>query len=171
MCARVCLLIPTHALPPLSYRIPEHMSRKVRVGTAVVAPLSGHLRLGIVVATEEAGDHAREDLRSVAAGLSLAPELVELCRRVSEIAAVPLPVVLRAALPPGLDTSRYLVLEPAPGWPWRKNDTVGRNALKRLLGSDGLRAAKKPDGSCSPRHHRSGRRSNGRWLRRAPRRI
>jgi primosomal protein N' (replication factor Y) (superfamily II helicase) len=138
--ARVSLLIPTHALPPLSYRIPEHMSRKVRVGTAVVAPLSGHLRLGIVVATEEAGDHAREDLRSVAAGLSLAPELVELCRRVSEIAAVPLPVVLRAALPPGLDTSRYLVLEPAPGWPWKKGGIVERAALKRALGSEGLRA-------------------------------
>ena len=113
----------------------------VRVGSAVVAPLSGRLRLGIVLATERATDHAREDLRSVAEGLSLAPGLVELCTWISETAAVPLPVVLRAALPPGLDTGRYRILEPAPGWPWGRNDIVGRTALKRVLGSDALRAA------------------------------
>src|SRR3712207_658331 len=113
------------------------MSARVRVGTAVVAPLSGRVRLGIVVATERVTDHTREDLRSIAEGLSLAPDLVELCTWISETAAVPLPVVLRAALPPGLETGRYRILEPAPGWPWRKNDTVGRTTLKRLLGSDG----------------------------------
>ena len=139
--AQVALLIPTHALPPLSYRIPDHLSAKVRVGTAVVAPLSGRLRLGIVVATEEAGEHAREDLRSVAEELSLTPDLVELCTRVSEIAAVPLPIVLRAALPPGLDTGRYRVLERAPSWPWKTDDIVGRATLKRALGSEELRAA------------------------------
>ncbi len=114
---------------------------KVRVGSAVVAPLSGRLRLGIVVATEEAGDHAREDLRSVAEELSLTPNLVESCTRVSESAAVPLPVVLRAALPPALDTSRYRVLAPAPGWPWKTGDLVGRTTLKRALGREGLRTA------------------------------
>lgn len=139
--ALVCLLIPTHALPPLSYRIPQHLSTKVRAGTAVVAPLSGRLRLGIVVVTEEAGDHARKDLRSVTEGISLTPDLVELCARVSEMAAVPLPHVLRAALPPGLDAGHYLVLEPAPGWPWRRGDAARRTALKRVLGSEGLRAA------------------------------
>jgi primosomal protein N' (replication factor Y) len=117
------------------------LKTKVRTGTTVVAPLSGHLRLGIVVATKRAGEHAREDLRSVAEGLSLTPDLVELCRRVSEIAAVPLPVVLRAALPPGLNTSRYRVLEPAQGWPWERGTIVGRAALKRALGSEGLREA------------------------------
>jgi primosomal protein N' (replication factor Y) (superfamily II helicase) len=125
----------------LSYRIPEHFRTKVRVGTAVVAPLSGRLRLGIVVATEEADGHAREDLRSVVEGLSITPDLVELCERISEIAAVPLPVVLRAALPPGLDTGRYRVLEPAPGWPWQPGDLVGRTTLKRVLGREGLRVA------------------------------
>jgi primosomal protein N' (replication factor Y) len=138
---KVCFLIPTHALPPLSYRIPEHLSRKVRVGTAVVAPLSGRLRLGIVVAMEEAGDHARENLRSVAEDLSFTPDLVELCMWVSQTAAVPLPVVLRAVLPPGLDTGRYRVLEPAPDWPWRRGALVGRTALKRALGNEVLRAA------------------------------
>lgn len=111
------------------------------VGTAVVAPLSGHLRLGIVVATEEGGDLAREDLRSVAEQLSLAPELVELCGWVSETSAAPLSLVLRAALPPGLDAGRYRVLEPATGWPWKRGDVVGRATLKRTLGSEGLRTA------------------------------
>ena len=139
--ARVILLIPTHALPPLSYRIPEHLGSRVRAGSAVVAPLSGRLRLGVVVATGQATGHAREDLRSVAEELSLAPDLVELCTWVSETAAVPLPVVLRAALPPGLDASRYRVLEPDPRWPWRAGDLVRRTTLKRILGDEGLRAA------------------------------
>jgi primosomal protein N' (replication factor Y) (superfamily II helicase) len=139
--ALISLMIPTHALPPLSYRIPEHLRSKVRLGTAVVAPLSGHLRLGVVVGAEEDDDRAREKLRDVVEGLSLSADLVELCAWVSEIAAVPLPAVLRAALPPGLDTARYQILRPAPGWPWRTGAFVGRAALKRVLGREGLRAA------------------------------
>ena len=138
--AQVAFLIPTHALPPLSYRVPERLIPGVRVGTAVVAPLSGRLRLGVVIAKGESG-YARENLRSVADRLSLAPDLVELCEWVSETAAVPLPVVLRAALPPGLDASRYRIVQPAPGWPWNSGDLVGRTTLKRLLGDEGLRAA------------------------------
>jgi primosomal protein N' (replication factor Y) (superfamily II helicase) len=125
----------------LSYRIPGHLRSKIHPGAAVVAPLSGHLRLGVVVATETNDDRAREELRSVAEGLSLPTDLVELCRRISEIAAVPLPAVLRAALPPGLDTGRYRILHPAPGWPWRTNSLVGRATLKRALGREELRAA------------------------------
>jgi primosomal protein N' (replication factor Y) len=139
--ALISLMIPTHALPPLSYRVPEHLRSKVRVGTAVVAPLSGHLRLGVVVGAEEDDNRAREELRDVAEGLSLPADLVELCTWVSEIAAVPLPAVLRAALPPGLDTARYRILRPAPGWPWRTGTFIGRAALKRVLGREGLRAA------------------------------
>jgi len=138
---RISLLIPTHALPPLSYSVPERLRDKVRVGTAVVAPLSGHLRLGIVVATGVGDGNAREYLRDVVAGLSLPPDLVELCGWVSEAAAVPLPVVLRTALPPGLNTGRYRVLESAPGWPWESGDLVVRAALKRTLGPKGLRKA------------------------------
>ena len=141
LAVRVCLLIPTHAIPSLSYRIPQRLRRRVRVGTAVVAPLSGHPRLGIVVATEAEDDNAREDLREVAGGLSLSPDLVELCEWVAHSAAVPLPVVLRAALPPGLNTGRYRILEPAPDWPWKKGEYVARTTLKRALGSEGLRTA------------------------------
>jgi primosomal protein N' (replication factor Y) (superfamily II helicase) len=139
---RISLLIPTHALPPLSYRVPARLREKVFVGTAVIAPLSGHLRCGIVVAAEaDDDDNAREDLRDVAEGLSITPELVELCGWISEAAAVPLPVVLRAALLPGLNTGRYRILEPAPDWPWKKGDHVARTTLKRALGPEGLRAA------------------------------
>ena len=140
--ARVSLLIPTHALPPLSYRIPERLGTAVRPGSVVVAPLSGRPRLGVVVGTE--GEHsarAREDILSVADELSLPSRLVEVCRRICENAAVPLPVVLHATLPPGLDTGRYRVLKPISGWPLRANDIVSRTVLKRALGPEVLRAA------------------------------
>ncbi len=74
--------------------------------------------------------------------LSLQPELVEVCIRIHEDAAVPLPVVLRAALPPGLETARYRVIDPEPNWPWEIDTTLGRAAVQRGLGGpEGLRAA------------------------------
>ena len=93
MCARVSLLIPTHALPPLSYRIPERLGASVRVGTAVVAPLSGRQRLGIVVGTEVESDRASESVVSVVPDLSLQPALVQLCRWIHANAAIHLPAV------------------------------------------------------------------------------
>jgi primosomal protein N' (replication factor Y) (superfamily II helicase) len=139
--ARVSLLISTHALPPLSYTIPERLRARVRVGTAVVAPLSGRQRLGIVIGTEDDGDRAREAVVSVMPELSLQPALVELCRWIQANTAVPLPAVLRAALPPGIEAGRYRVVEPSPGWPWEVGSSVPRAALERTLGLDGLRAA------------------------------
>ena len=139
--ARISLLIPTHALPPLSYRVPDRFRARVRVGTAVVAPLSGHHRLGVVVAADADDDRAREEIRDLAEDLSLPVDLVELCELISEITAVPLPTVLRAALPPGLDAARYRMLDPAPGWPWSAGSLVGRAILKRTLGREGLREA------------------------------
>ena len=143
---RVSLLIPTHALPPLSYRIPERLRPEVRVGAAVVVPLSGRPRLGVVVGADERGDGearslAREALLSVVPDLSLPGDLVEACRRVCEKSAVPLSLALRAALPSGLDSGRYRVLAPLPAGPWRAGSTVSRSALKRALGPEGLRAA------------------------------
>jgi primosomal protein N' (replication factor Y) (superfamily II helicase) len=135
---RVSLLIPTHALPPLSYRIPER-AKGIRVGSAVVAPLSGRQRLGIVVGFEGDRDRAREDVLSVVPDLSLGPDLVELCFAISDSAAVPLPTALRAALPPGIDAGRYRVLRPIPDHPWEPGNTVTRTTLKHALGLDGLR--------------------------------
>lgn len=113
----------------------------MRPGTVVVAPLSGRPRLGVVISTSEGDVRAREDLLSVTEVLTLPADLVELCCSISEAAAVPLPVTLRAALPPGLDTGRYRISHPAPGWPWPTGSLVRRSALKRVLGRDELGAA------------------------------
>jgi primosomal protein N' (replication factor Y) len=111
------------------------------VGTAVVAPLSGRQRLGIVVATEDESDRSRESVVSVVPALSLQPALVQLCRWIHANSAVPLPTVLRAALPPGIEAGRYRVIVPSPGWPWGVDSSVTRATLERTLGPDGLRAA------------------------------
>jgi primosomal protein N' (replication factor Y) (superfamily II helicase) len=139
--ARVSLLIPTHALPLLSYKIPERLRPEVRVGAAVVAPLSGRHRLGIVIGFEGDDERAREDVLSVVPELSLVPDLIKLCLEISETAAVPLPTALRAALPPGIDAGRYRLLEPIPDLPWEPGTSLTRAALKRALGPDGLRDA------------------------------
>jgi primosomal protein N' (replication factor Y) len=107
----------------------------------VVTPLSGRHRLGVVVGVDNESERAREEVLALVPELSLQPELVEVCRRICENAAVPLPVVLRAALPPGIEAGRYRVVEPGPGWSWESGATVRRRALERALGTDGLRAA------------------------------
>jgi primosomal protein N' (replication factor Y) len=139
--ARVSLLIPTHALPPLSYRIPSRIRPEIGIGAAVVAPLSGRPRLGVVVGVEGEDYRADEDVLSVVEDLSLQPELVELCHRISDDFAIPLPAVLRAALPPGIEAGSYRVLKPIPGWPWEAGSKVARATLKHALGPDGLREA------------------------------
>jgi primosomal protein N' (replication factor Y) (superfamily II helicase) len=139
----VSLLIPSHALPPFSYLVPERLARKARVGTAVVVPLSGYSRLGIVVGYEEAGRRALKEIRAVAQGLSLPESLVKLCGWAARAAALPPHAVLRMALPPGLQTSSYEIRHPAPGWPWKAGNVVGRMKLRRFLGGEGLKAAEK----------------------------
>src|SRR5215210_7449468 len=139
--ARVSLLIPSHALPPFSYLVPEHLAKEVRLGTAVVAPLSGYGRLGVVVGFEEAGERPLKEIRAVAEGISLPESLVKLCGWTAGAAALPLPAVIRMALPPGLATSTYEVRRPAPGWPWRAGSAVERTELRRALGGEGLKTA------------------------------
>ena len=141
------LLIPTHALPPLSYRVPERLTGKVRVGTVVVAPLSGYSRLGVVVAssgnrkTSDRHPSELKDIRDVVANLSLEEDLTRFCRWTAEAAAVPLAGILRSALPPGLSVDVYEVRDPEPGWPWKAGDVAGRLALSRRLGREGLKLA------------------------------
>ena len=142
---RVCLLIPTHALPPLSYRVPARLRRRIGPGSLVVAPLSGRSRLGVVLDGEAETDRDLEDLTSVADGLSVPPDLLEVCRWVGESAAVPLPTVLRAAIPPGVDAGRYVVANPDATWSWAEGDVVSRAALKKALGPDGLKEAEEGD--------------------------
>lgn len=140
--ARVGLLIQTHALPALSYRVPDHLQDKIQPGKAIIAPLSGYSRLGVVVeVTEQTEEQPLEPLRRVAEGLSITPELAEVCRELSDSFAVPLATVLRAAMVPGLNTGRYEVVDPEPDWPWERGSLVGRTTLKRELGGEKMRSA------------------------------
>ena len=139
---RVCLLIPTHALPPLSYSVPARLRRRVALGSLVVAPLSGRPRLGVVLGDDVLEpDRDLEDVVSVAEGISIPPDLLEVCRWVGESAAVPLPTVLRAAIPPGIDAGRFVVALPEADWTWAGGEVVSRAALKRELGPQGLKEA------------------------------
>ncbi|QIN78854.1 hypothetical protein GBA65_10345 [Rubrobacter marinus] len=139
--ARVSLLIPSHALPPLDYLVPEDLAGEVRVGTAVTAPLSGYARLGIVVGLERQGENRTlEEVRTVVPSLSLRPAVVRLCGWAAMASAQPLPAVLQAALPPGVKLA-YEVLRPARDWPWRAGDSVTRTELRRTLGAPASRAA------------------------------
>lgn len=139
--ARVSLLIPSHALPPLDYLIPGDLADEVRVGTAVTVPLSGHGRLGIVVGFGRGVEgRTLEEVRTVVASLSLRPEVVKLCGWAAMASAQPLPAVLKVALPPGIKLS-YEVLRPARNWPWRAGDLVSRTELRRALGPSASKVA------------------------------
>lgn len=137
----MALLIPTHALPPLSYVLPGRMRPVVRPGTVVVAPLSGRPRLGVVLGPDPEPGRAREEISSVQHELSVPPDLLEACQRISESYAVPLPTVLRATFPPGLDAGRLLVVRPERGWPWEAGSVASRAEIKKFLGADALRTA------------------------------
>lgn len=147
----------------MSYRVPEDLSDHLRVGSAVVVPLSGYSRLGIVVEVENAEPgRPLEEVYRVAGGLSLGPELVELCRWISENAAMPLPVVLRRALPPGLRIDLYRVTSPGPGWSWRRGTLVERGSLRRALGKDGLKEAESR--ACVELSPAPARRESAEWV-------
>ena len=141
---RVCLLISTHAIPPFSYRVPHDLAAEVRVGSAVVVPLSGYPRLGIVVDHDDEADRdALEDVRAAVGDLSLTTEVVNTCRWASEVAAVPLAAALRSALPPGLEMRRYRVVYPLPDEPWEEGEIVGRARLRNALGDTGFKDAER----------------------------
>lgn len=126
----------------MSYWVPEALVGLVQAGTAVVVPLSGYSRLGIVLeVVEREASRSLEEVQRVESGTSLGPELVGLCRWISENTAVPLPVMLRNALPPGLRGGLYRVVSPASGWSWRRGTHVERATLRRVLGKDGFKEA------------------------------
>jgi primosomal protein N' (replication factor Y) (superfamily II helicase) len=137
----VSLLIPSHALPPLSYRVPDHLKNDVRIGSAVVAPLSGFGRLGVVVAFERDDGRDLKEIRATTEDLNLPPSTVKLCAWAADASAQPLQAALRAALPPETNASRYRIIHPVPDWPWTTGATVGRTELRRFLGSEGLKDA------------------------------
>lgn len=106
-----------------------------------MAPLSGRSRLGVVLGPDPDPGRAREPISSAQHALSLPPDLLEACLKLSEYHAIPLPTVLRATFPPGLDSGRYRVVRRESGWPWEAGSLVSRAEIKDTLGPDGLRAA------------------------------
>jgi primosomal protein N' (replication factor Y) (superfamily II helicase) len=132
-------LIPTRSLPPLSYEIPEHLRPKV--GSVVVAPLSGRSRLGVVVGFDPSDERATESLVSVWEEVSLPEETVRLCEWVAEQTAVSPAAALRAALPPGIEADKYRIVRPRRGWKWSEGDLITRAELKRALGETAMKAA------------------------------
>ena len=138
---RVSLLIPSHALPPLSYRVPDRLKNAVRIGSAVVAPLSGFGRLGIVVAFERDDGRDLKEIRTTTKDLNLPPSIVKVCAWAADASAQPVQAALRAALPPETNASRYRIIHPLPDWPWMPGAKAGRTELRRFLGSEGLKDA------------------------------
>jgi len=137
----VSLLIPSHALPPLSYRVPDRLKNAVRIGSAVVAPLSGFGRLGIVVAFERDDGRELKEIRTTTKDLNLPPSIVKVCAWAADASAQPVQAALRAALPPETNASRYRIIHPLPDWPWMPGAKAGRTELRRFLGSEGLKDA------------------------------
>ena len=128
----------------MSYRIPDRLAPRLQVGSAVIVPLSGYSRLGFVVElTEPEPERELQEIKQPASNLSLSSGLVELCRWISKNTALPLAVVLRNALPPGLKIDLYRITNPAPDWSWKRGARVERAALRRALGGDGLKRAEK----------------------------
>ncbi|MBA2693498.1 MAG: hypothetical protein H0U65_13575 [Rubrobacter sp.] len=132
-------MIPTRSLPPLSYSIPPNLRPKV--GSLVVAPLSGRPRLGIVVELGEADERATESLITVSDEIFLTANVVRLCEWAAEQSAVSPAAALRAALPPGIEADKYRVVRPRRGWKWSEGEVVERAELKRILGATAMNAA------------------------------
>ncbi len=140
--ARVALLIPTHALPPLSYSVPDFLQDEIRPGSVVSAPLSSYSRLGVVLDIDDVSEErSLEELRGVFDWLSLDEQIVAVCRQVSSISAIPVSKVLRSALPPGLDLGSYRIVHPGPNWTWSRGAVATRGALRGSLGPEGFKSA------------------------------
>lgn len=125
----------------LSYHIPENLKEEVRPGSAVVAPLSGYSRLGIVVDVVDGSDNSREYIREVLPEFSISQSLAEVCSELSELFAIPVSTISRTALPPGLNIGRYQMIDPEQDWPWKRDSMLSRARLKSLLGGEGLKTA------------------------------
>ena len=106
------------ALPPplareLTYRLPTDLVEYAQIGTMVLVPVSRRMMTGVVVAESgPAGtdgninpDSVRNVLQVLAGDALLDPEIVQLCRWMSDYYFAPLATTLLAALPPGLQVS------------------------------------------------------------------
>jgi len=112
---RICRVsLPRPVLQNFAYTIPEELAAQVAPGVRVRVPFGPRKEIGLVDAVEEtaegAGDSGGRRLKSVLAVLDdeplLGTELLDLCRWIADYYVAPIGFVHRAALPPGMLTSR-----------------------------------------------------------------
>ncbi|HEV2905635.1 MAG TPA: hypothetical protein VGW32_11330, partial [Pyrinomonadaceae bacterium] len=123
--------LPVHLRKLFTYKLPESMQQKARVGSRVVVRLGNKPMTGYIVALlpklREGTSLIESELKEVEELLdgepSLTPEVVELARWVAEYYAAPLGEVMRAALPAGINTSIMQVVAITP---------KGREAMSAL---------------------------------------
>lgn len=133
----------------MTYRVPQSLAHEcaneINPGAAVIVPLSGYSRLGIIIGVESgelpADAGPVEEVRGLLPHLSLPTTTLELCRWVADSYSASLSAVLRAVLPPGLKEGSYRVQAPEPDWPWRAGTIVSRHTLRRTLGAEALQRA------------------------------
>ena len=94
-----------------TYRVPSALAEEVTLGARVAVPFGNSRRAtGYVVGFPTAPPYGGHELRDVAEVLDesppFTPKLVELIRWAEEYYLVPPGELLRAALPPGLNTRR-----------------------------------------------------------------
>jgi primosomal protein N' (replication factor Y) (superfamily II helicase) len=103
----VQVALPVPLFRTFTYCLPEGVEGEVPVGVRVLVPFGRRERIGWVVGAAEPGDPAR--IREASAVLdrepTVTPELLRLCRWISEYYAAPLGTVLRTALPAVLSHS------------------------------------------------------------------
>jgi primosomal protein N' (replication factor Y) len=128
-----------------TYRVPAALAEEVKLGARVAVPFGRSGRAtGYVVGFPTAPPGARE-LRDVAAVLDetppFTPKLVELLRWAEEYYLVPPGELLRAALPPGLNTRRGTAAPARRGVDYAEADPGAAAALPSLGRAPAQRAA------------------------------
>lgn len=101
--------LPRPVLQDFAYAVPSALVGRVRPGVRVRVPFGPRKEIGLVDALG-AGEEAPTRLRSVLEVLDdeplLGPELLDLCRWIADYYVAPIGLVHRAALPPGILTTR-----------------------------------------------------------------
>lgn len=101
--------LPRPVLQDFAYAVPAEMAGRVRPGVRVRVPFGPRKEIGLVNALGDDGE-APAKLRSLLDVLDETPllgsELLDLCRWIAEYYVAPIGLVHRAALPPGILTTR-----------------------------------------------------------------
>ncbi|MFW6040050.1 MAG: hypothetical protein ACOC9N_03125, partial [Gemmatimonadota bacterium] len=123
MSRRICrVALPRPVMQDFAYSVPDELAERVRPGVRVRVPFGPRLEIGLVHRVDDSGpggtgagdgpaDATPARLKPLIAVLDdeplLGAELLDLCRWVAEYYVAPIGFVFRAALPPGMLTSRH----------------------------------------------------------------